>query len=155
MCSSDLVTEAPSPSWERDGASPRHHPGVTNRDLLAVGAGAIRLASGVSFLVDPERANVLWANEETTDPTASLLLRSMGYRDALVGGMLLRAGLQGSDTVPGWFLASAGADLADLLGGLANHDRLSERSRTVGIWSAAAGVGIGALGAWRARLRAG
>jgi len=65
----------------------------------------------------------------------------MGYRDALVGGLLLRAGLAGSDTVPGWFLASAGADLADLLGGPANHDRLSERSRTVGVYGAAAGGG--------------
>jgi len=129
-------------------------PAVTSsRDLLAVGAGVIRLASGVSFLISPEAANRLWANEPTEDPTASLLLRSMGYRDALVGGMLLRAGLQGSDTVPGWFLASAGADLADLAGGLANHDRLSERSRTIGVYGAAAGVAIGALGAWRAARR--
>lgn len=128
---------------------------MTNRDLLAVGAGAIRLASGVSFLVNPEAANRLWADERTDDPTAALLLRSMGYRDALVGGLLLRAGLTGSDTVPGWFLASAGADLADLVGGLANHDRLSERSRTVGVYGAAAGVAIGALGAWRARRRTG
>jgi hypothetical protein len=125
----------------------------TRRDLLAVGAGAIRLASGVSFLVNPEAANRLWADEPTEDPTAALLLRSMGYRDALVGGMLLRAGLQGTDTVPGWFLASAGADLADLVGGIANHDRLSERSRTVGLYGAAAGVAIGALGAWRATRR--
>ncbi len=125
------------------------------RDLLAVGAGAIRLASGVSFLVNPEAANRLWADERTEDPTAALLLRSMGYRDALVGGLLLRAGLTGSATVPGWFLASAGADLADLVGGLANHDRLSERSRTVGVYGAAAGVAIGALGAWRARRGAG
>ena len=126
-----------------------------SRDLLAVGAGAVRLASGVSFLVSPEAANRLWADERTDDPTAALLLRSMGYRDALVGGLLLRAGLAGSDTVPGWFLASAGADLADLVGGLANHDRLSERSRTVGVYGAAAGVAIGVLGAWRARRRTG
>jgi hypothetical protein len=133
-----------------------HAAAVTrSRDLLAVGAGAIRLASGVSFLVSPEAANRLWADERTDDPTAALLLRSMGYRDALVGGLLLRAGLTGSDTVPGWFLASAGADLADLVGGLANHDRLSERSRTVGVYGAAAGVAIGALGAWRARRMAG
>lgn len=128
-------------------------PVTRTRDLLAVGAGAIRLASGASFLINPEAANRLWADERTDDPTAALLLRSMGYRDALVGGMLLRAGLQGSDTVPGWFLASAGADLADLVGGLANHDRLSERSRTVGIYGAVAGVAVGALGAWRASRR--
>lgn len=130
-----------------------HAPAVSaHRDLLAVGAGAIRLASGASFLISPEAANRLWADERTDDPTAALLLRSMGYRDALVGGLLLRAGLRGEGAA-GWFLASAGADLADLVGGLANHDRLSERSRTVGIYGAAAGVAIGALGAWRARRR--
>lgn len=123
-----------------------------HRDLLAVGAGAIRLASGASFLISPEAANRLWADDGTDDPTAALLLRSMGYRDALVGGLLLRAGLRGEGAA-GWFLASAGADLADLVGGLANHDRLSERSRTVGVYGAAAGVAIGALGAWRARRR--
>ncbi|QYG93496.1 DUF4267 domain-containing protein [Iamia sp. SCSIO 61187] len=126
---------------------------MTTPDLLAIGAGAIRLASGASFLIAPEAANRLWADERTDDPTAALLLRSMGYRDALVGGMLLRAGWTGSGTVPGWFLASAGADLADLVGGLANHERLSERSRTVGVYGAAAGVAIGVLGAWRARRR--
>jgi len=120
------------------------------RDLLAVAAGAIRAASGASFLVSPEAANRLWAGERTEDPTALLLLRSMGSRDVLVGGMLLRAGWRGDATVAGWFLASAGADLADFVGGLANHDRLSERSRTVGLYGAAAGVAIGALGAWRA-----
>src|SRR5260221_14714126 len=121
---------------------------------MAIGAGAIRLASGVSFLVSPERANVLWGGEPDESPTASLLLRSMGYRDALVGGMLLRAGLSNDPTTPGWFLASAGADLADLVGGIANHDRLPEKSRTRGIGGAVAGVGIGLLGAVMARRSA-
>ena len=49
---------------------------------LAVAAGSIRLASGVSFLVAPEAANRLWGDNEDSGPTASLLLRSMGYRDA-------------------------------------------------------------------------
>ena len=85
---------------------------------LAVGAGAIRLASGVSFLVAPAAANALWGGDRSDDsPTAALLLRSMGYRDALVGALLLRAGLRDDGQVPGWFLASAGADLADLVGG--------------------------------------
>src|SRR5690348_12923993 len=93
-------------------------------DGLAVTAGAIRLASGVSFLVAPKAASALWGSDPEDNPTASLLLRSMGYRDALVGAMLLRAGLKNDATTSGWFLASAGADLADLVGGLANHDRL-------------------------------
>jgi len=122
-------------------------------DRLAVGAGAIRLASGVSFLVVPERANALWSADGADSPTASLLLRSMGYRDALIGGLLLHAGLRRPATVSGWFLASAGADLADLIGGIANHDRLSGRSRIMGIGGAAAGVAIGAAGAMRAAAR--
>ena len=92
---------------------------------MAVAAGAIRLASGLSFLVAPEAANRLWGDAEDSGPTASLLLRSMGYRDALIGGLLLRSGLRGDASVPGWFLASAGADAADLLGGVANHDRMT------------------------------
>ena len=117
---------------------------------LAVVAGAIRLASGVSFLVAPEAANRLWGDAEDSGPTASLLLRSMGYRDALVGGLLLWSGLRGAPTVAGWFLASAGADAADLIGGLANHDRMTEQQKLRGLGGAAVGIGIGVLGAARA-----
>lgn len=124
------------------------------RDRLAVTAGAIRLASGVSFLVAPSAANKLWSSDGDESPTASLLLRSMGYRDALVGALLLRAGWRGDDTTAGWFLASAGADLSDLVGGIANHDRLTGRSRTMGLGGAVVGVAIGVAGAVRTRSRA-
>jgi hypothetical protein len=120
---------------------------------LAVAAGSIRLASGVSFLIAPRAASSLWGSDPDDNPTASLLLRSMGYRDALVGALLLRAGLGQQGTTAGWFLASAGADLADLVGGLANHDRLPARSRTVGIGGAVAGVAIGLVGAGLSRGR--
>jgi hypothetical protein len=123
------------------------------RDPLAVAAGVIRLSSGVSFIVAPKAASTIWGSDPDDNPTASLLLRSMGYRDALIGGLLLHAGITGSRTLPGWFLASGGADLADLIGGLANHDRLPERSRTVGLGGAVVGVGVGALGALLARRR--
>src|SRR6478752_5350566 len=96
---------------------------------LAISAGAIRCASGVSFLVAPEAANRMWGDNEDSGATASLLLRSMGYRDALIGGLLLRSGF-GGDHAAGWFLASAGADAADLIGGIANHGRMS-RSQQV------------------------
>jgi hypothetical protein len=114
---------------------------------FAVVVGALRMASGVSFLVAPEAANRLWGDEEESGPTASLLLRSMGYRDALVGGMLLWSGLRGSRTMAGWFLASAGADAADLAGGIANHDRMTEQQRRRGLGGAVVGIGVGALGA--------
>ncbi len=121
---------------------------------MAVLAGAIRLASGVSFLVAPEAANRLWGDSEDSGPTASLLLRSMGYRDALIGALLLRSGVRGDGSAVGWFLASAGADAADLLGGLANHDRMTPQQRARGLGGAAVGIGVGLLGATRARARA-
>jgi hypothetical protein len=121
--------------------------GGARANRLAVVAGTIRLASGVSFLVAPEAANRLWGDDEDSGPTASLLLRSMGYRDALVGGLLLWSGLRGSPTVAGWFLASAGADAADFVGGLANVERMSDQQKLRGLGGAAAGIGIGLLGA--------
>ncbi len=114
---------------------------------LAVVVGTIRFASGLSFLVAPEAANRLWGDDEDSGPTASLLLRSMGYRDALVGGLLLWSGLRGSRSTAGWFLASAGADAADFVGGLANRDRMSDQQKRRGLGGAAAGIGIGLLGA--------
>jgi len=122
-------------------------------DWLAVAAGTIRLASGVSFLVAPEAANRLWGDNEDSGPTASLLLRSMGYRDALIGGLLLNAGARLDGNVAGWFLASAGADAADLLGGIANHDRMSTQQRIRGLGGAAVGIGVGLYGAYRRSTR--
>jgi hypothetical protein len=125
------------------------------RDWFAIGAGTIRLASGVSFLVAPEAANRMWGDDADHGPTASLLLRSMGYRDALIGGLLLASGVRGDGSSAGWFLASAGADAADLLGGVVNHKLMSERQRALGLGGAAAGIGVGLIGALRARrLRA-
>jgi len=118
----------------------------------AVSAGAIRAASGISFLVAPERAQLLWSERPASDPTARLLLRSMGYRDTLIGGALLVAGMRSSPNVSNWFLASAGADTADLIGGLAVRDGLSHRDHVMGIGGAAAGVLIGLVG-WAATRR--
>ena len=117
----------------------------------AVGAGAIRAASGISFLVVPERAQRLWSERPATDPTARLLLRSMGYRDTLIGAALLAAGLRSSPTVSNWFLASAGADTTDFVGALAVRDELSKRDHVMGI-GAAAGIVIGVVG-WAATRR--
>jgi hypothetical protein len=122
-------------------------------NLLAVTAGAIRLASGVSFLVAPEAANRLWGDDEDSGPTASLLLRSMGYRDALIGGLLLQSGVRQDAHTAGWFLASAGADAADLLGGIANRSRMSKQQQLRGLGGAAVGIAIGVWGAMRTRRR--
>jgi len=122
-------------------------------DRAALLAGSIRLASGISFLVDPLRANRLWGDPDLPAPTARLLLRSMGYRDALIGGLLAAAALRGKDT-RGWFLASGGADAADLLGGMSVHHEL-KRSQLIGLGGAVVGIGVGLWGATRRAPRPG
>jgi hypothetical protein len=122
-------------------------------DRAALVAGSIRLASGVQFLVDPLRANRLWGDPDEPSPTARLLLRSMGYRDALIGGLLLTSGLRGKNT-RGWFLASAGADASDLVGGISVHDEM-KRSQLIGLGGAVLGIGVGLWGALRRTNRAG
>jgi hypothetical protein len=122
-------------------------------DRFALLAGSIRLTSGISFLVDPLRANRLWGDPEEPTPTAQLLLHSMGYRDALIGGLLLAAGLRGKNT-RGWFLASAGADASDLLGGLSVHSELKRSQQLIGLGGAVVGVVAGLWGAVRPSPRA-
>jgi hypothetical protein len=117
-------------------------------DRAALAVGSIRLASGISFLVDPLRANRLWGDPDRPTPTAQLLLRSMGYRDALIGALLAAAALRGRNT-RGWFLASAGADAADLLGGMSVHHEMKRSQQVIGIGGAVVGVGTGLWGAAR------
>lgn len=121
-------------------------------DGAAVAVGGLRMASGISFLVDPLRANKLWGSPDKPDATAQLLLRSMGYRDALIGGMLLAAGLRGKGT-RGWFLASGGADAADLLGGAGVHHEMRQSQRVIGLGGAVVGIGVGLWGATRRPAR--
>ncbi|OBF24885.1 DUF4267 domain-containing protein [Mycobacterium sp. ACS4331] len=119
-------------------------------DRAALIAGGIRLASGASFLIDPLRANRLWGEPDDPGPSARLLLRSMGYRDALIGGVLVGAALRRRDT-RGWFLASGGADAADLLGGLSVHGDLKRGQQMIGLGGAVLGIGVGLWGALRPR----
>jgi hypothetical protein len=117
-------------------------------DRAALVAGSIRLASGMSFLADPLRANRWWGEPQDPGPSARLLLRSMGYRDALIGGLLVAAAVRGQDT-RGWFLASGGADAADLLGGVSVHSDLKRGQQIIGLGGAVVGIGVGLWGALR------
>jgi hypothetical protein len=119
-------------------------------DRAALVVGGIRLASGVSFLVDPLRANRLWGDPDEPVGGARLLLYSMGYRDALIGGLLATAALRGGNT-RGWFLASGGADAADLLGGLSAHHQMRRSQQVIGLGGAVVGIGVGLWGATRRR----
>ncbi len=121
-------------------------------DRFGLVTGTIRLASGVSFLVDPLRANKLWGDPEEPTPTARLLLRSMGYRDALIGALLTAAALRGKNT-RGWFLASAGADVSDLVGGMSVHSELKPSQQMIGLGGAVVGIGVGIWGAVRPAKR--
>ena len=121
-------------------------------DVLALVVGGIRLLSGLSFVVAPVKANRAWGDDEALSPTAQLLLRSMGYRDALIGGGLLAAATKGTPR-DGWFLASAGADAVDLIGGLGRHKEMPRQQVVRGLGGAALGVTLGVLGAVRARRR--
>jgi Domain of unknown function (DUF4267) len=122
-------------------------------DRAALAAGSIRLASGISFLVDPLRANRFWGDPDEPASTTRVLLRSMGYRDALIGGLLVTAALRGQDT-RGWFLASGGADAADLLGGMSVHHEMKRSQQIIGLGGAVVGIGIGLWGATRRRREA-
>lgn len=119
-------------------------------DSPALVAGSIRLASGISFLVAPEKANRLWGDDTVPVPSHRLLLHSMGYRDALIGGLLVHAALRGRDT-RGWFLASGGADAADLLGGWKTHGEMTGSQKAIGLGGAVVGIGVGLWGATRRR----
>jgi hypothetical protein len=70
----------------------------------------------------------------------------------LIGGLLVAAALRGRDTRR-WFLASGGADAADLLGGLRVHDELTRSQQLIGLGGAVVGVGVGLWGATRRRAR--
>lgn len=119
-------------------------------DRAGLLAGGVRLASGISFLVDPVKANRLWGSPGEPTGTHRLLLYSMGYRDALIGGLLTVASVRGRNT-RGWFLASGGADAADLIGGLSVHDQLTKSERLIGLGGAAVGIAVGLWGATRRR----
>ncbi|OBG63416.1 DUF4267 domain-containing protein [Mycobacterium sp. E3339] len=123
-------------------------------DRAALLAGSIRFTSGVWFLVEPLSANRFWGDSQEPTPTARLLLRSMGYRDALIGGLLATAALRGKNT-RGWFLASGGADAADLLGGLSVHDELKPAQQLIGLGGVVVGIGVGLWGAARRSTRKG
>lgn len=72
----------------------------------------------------------------------------------MIGGLLAAAALRGKNT-GGWFLASAGADAADLLGGVSVHHEMKRSQQLIGIGGAVIGVGTGLCGAARRATRAG
>jgi len=115
-------------------------------DVFAELAGAARLATGISFLVAPESAHRMWGGPADPGPWVGPFVRSTGYRDVLIGGLLLNAGLRSRPTA-GWFLAWAGADIVDLTGNAANRDLMTDEQRLRGLGGPAVGLTVGVLGA--------
>jgi hypothetical protein len=66
----------------------------------------------------------------------------------LIGALLLTSGLRGKNT-RGWFLASGGADAADLLGGISVHQEMKRSQQIIGLGGAVVGIGVGLWGAAR------
>ena len=67
------------------------------------------------------------------------------------GLLLTAAAMRGRDT-RGWFLASGGADAADLLGGLKAHHQMRRSQQVIGLGGAVVGIGVGLWGAARRRV---
>jgi hypothetical protein len=115
-------------------------------DVFAQLAGAARLVTGISFIAAPETAHRMWGGPADPGPWAGPFVRSTGYRDALIGGLLLHAGLRGRPT-GGWFLAWVGADTFDLAGSMANLDQMTDRQRIRGLGGPALAIVVGLFGA--------
>ena len=120
-------------------------------DVFAELAGAARLATGISFLIAPDSAHRRWGGPADPGPWVGPFVRSTGYRDVLIGGLLLNAGLRSWPTA-GWFLAWAGADIVDLVGSLANRDRMTDEQRIRGLGGPAMGLTVGLFGAVTAAM---
>ena len=93
---------------------------------------------------------MIWGSDDD-NPTASLLLRSMGYRDALVGGMLMRAGLRG--TTPRAGSSPVVGPTWPTLSGPGQPRPSAARSRTIGLGGAIVGIAVGVAGAQAGRRR--
>ena len=115
-------------------------------DVFAQLAGASRVVTGISFIVGPERAHRMWGGPAEPGPWVGPFIRSTGYRDVLIGGLLLRAGLRGRPTA-GWFLAWVGADIVDLAGTSVNVDRMTNEQRIRGLGGPAVAIVVGLFGA--------
>jgi hypothetical protein len=115
-------------------------------DLFADVAGVSRLVTGMSFIAGPERAHRMWGGPPDPGPWVSPFVRSTGYRDVLIGGLLLHAGLRGRPTA-GWFLAWVGADIVDLAGSCANVERMTKEQRIRGLGGPVVAIVVGLFGA--------
>lgn len=97
--------------------------------MIRAGAIALslsRAAFGAAMIARPEKIAGSWVGGAGRKPEASVLTRSVGARDVVlgIGGALAVA--RGSSTASGWLAAIAVADFADLIGTLAEREHLPD-----------------------------
>lgn len=102
-----------------------------------------RVAIGAALAAVPGRAGAGWIGDVSRRPGAQVALAAVGARDVALGlGTAWAVG--GGDGAKPWLLASAGADMVDLLATLRHRDALST--------GAVIGVGVLAGGSAAAGL---
>ena len=136
------------------GACPRRSVDDRERSRRCDGDHGRGAPDGVRDLVPDrrKRRTSFGVTAKTADRPQVCSCGRWAIANALIGGLLLTSGLRGGNTVV-TVLASAGADAADLLGGVANHGRMTPQQQLRGLGGAAVGIAVGVLGA-RARLDA-
>lgn len=105
----------------------------------AVGIG--RLLTGIWFVVSPNTPARSWQGS-TSDPVLSLV-RSVGGRDAVIGGGVMWALISGTNVVP-WLVASVVADAFDFVLGWVDLEGVRRR-RTLALAGGFAALGVAAI----------
>jgi len=107
--------------------------------ILAFG----RVAIGVALVAAPGRTAAGWIGEASERPGARVAIAAVGARDVALGaGTAWAAG--GKDGTKPWLLASAGADLVDLLATLRHRDALTSTA-VIGVGALAGGSAVAGL----------
>jgi len=102
--------------------------------LLALG----RVAIGAALIAVPGRVAAAWVGEASERPGTQIALASVGARDVAMGlGAAWAVGRK--DGEKPWLLASAGADLVDLVATLRHRDVLT-RNALIGVGALAGGA---------------
>jgi hypothetical protein len=126
---------------------------IVRATAWALGLG--RAGFGAVLVGRPKGLATAWVGPETAEqPTAQVVIRSLGARDFLIGCGTVLALVRGRG-VRGWFLAGALIDVYDTVSTFAAKDHLSRRSLTATAALAGGAAAAGALVAARPRAATG
>ena len=126
---------------------------IVRATAWALGLG--RAAMGAVLVGRPRGLASAWVGPETADqPTAQVVVRSLGARDVVIGCGAALALARGRG-VRAWFAAGALIDLYDTVSTLLARDHLSRRSLATTIAVAGGAAAAGAVVAARPRAALG